>query len=456
MDKKLISDFYKSDAPTYASADNIRKIGSYIDGLKLSARKLIYTLFEKYPAQQIKTAQFAAFTAAFTNYNQGENNLGGVANTLAQSFMGTNNYPLLEGKGNFGNLFDKECAATRYTYVKASKYLDLFFNKTDRTIVGNQLYEGDKIEPLFYVPIIPVLLLNGSNGLSTGFRQVIHPRDIKEIIKYILSKLEDKTTDKFLLLPKYRGFTGEFKYIIDLETNERSIECYGVIEKQNSTTYLIKELPINTEYTKYIDFLDKLVDNKTIIDYIDKCDPKENKVLFEIKTTRDFTKKNDNNLKLLQIFKLIKPISEIYNCIDQYNRICEFKSIEEILDAFIKIRLHYYDIRKNYLLTELRDKLILLTSKYIFVKNICEDQIIINKKSKADIIKQIEAFPRISKIDDSYEYLLKMQLSSLTKEMMEKLAEEILKYKNEFNNIKSTDIKTMWLNDLTNLSKNLN
>jgi DNA topoisomerase-2 len=450
MDTKLVADFYKNDAPTYASADNVRKIGSYIDGLKLSARKLIYTLFEKYPNQQIKTAQFAAFTAAYTNYNQGENNLGGVANTLAQSFVGTNNYPLLEGKGNFGNLFDKECAATRYTFVKASKYLDEFFNKTDRIIAGNQLYEGDKIEPLFYIPILPVLLLNGSNGLSTGFRQLIHPRDIKDIIKYIAAKLEGKAISKINLLPKYKGFTGEFRYVMS-DDNEKSIECVGVIEQKNTTTYYIKELPIHTEYTKYIEFLDKLIDNKTITDYTDMCDPKENRVLFEIRTTREFTKKYDTLDKLNQVFKLVKPIPEIYNCIDENNRVREFKSVEEILDAFIDIRLKYYDKRKAHLTNKISTELKRLISKMLFFKGIIDKTIVISNKSKDNIEKQLEKIDKIIKIDDSYDYLLNSPLHSITKEKIIQLKEQIVKLKEELDGIKKSTITTMWSNDLIQL-----
>ena len=130
MQDKLVSTFYKEDVPAFASGDNIRKIASYIDGLKLSARKLVYTMLEKYPNSntKTKTAQFANVAAAFTNYNQGENNLGGVSNTLAQDFCGTNNYPLFIGRGNFGNRLDDLCAATRYTFLSASKILKALFN----------------------------------------------------------------------------------------------------------------------------------------------------------------------------------------------------------------------------------------------------------------------------------------------------------------------------------------
>lgn len=325
MKSKLVSDFYREDVPSYAAADNVRKLCSYIDGLKLSARKLVYTMLEKYPNEntKTKTAQFANVAAAFTNYNQGENNLGGVTNSIVQDFCGTNNYPLFIGKGNFGNRLDNLCAATRYTFVSNSKILKKLFNDVDSKIVGNQVYEGDKIEPLFYVPIISTLFLNGSNGLSTGFRQVILPRNPKDVISYIQKKINGIAKPKVELLPYWKNFKGSVRY-----NSDGVLEIIGNVEQLNTTTYKVTELPVNSDYTKYCEFLDKLEENGKISSWKDLCDPKTNSLEFEIKTTREFTKKHDNLESLLREFHLIKPFTEQFNCIDENNRVREFESIQ--------------------------------------------------------------------------------------------------------------------------------
>lgn len=450
MNDKLVKDFYKEDVPAYASGDNVRKIASYVDGLKLSARKLIYTMLEKYPNTNVKTktAQFANVAAAFTNYSQGENNLGGVADTLAQDFCGTNNYPLLVGKGNFGNRLDNLCAATRYTFVSASKLLKVLFNETDQKIVGNQMFEGDKIEPLYYVPIISTLFLNGSNGLSTGFRQVILPRKIDDVISYIQKKLAGVENPRIKLMPYWKGFKGSCRY-----TEEGSLEVLGCIEQVNTTTYKITELPINVDYSKYCDFLDKLEEDGDIQSWKDMCEPKTNELLFEIKTTREFTRKHDNLESLLKKFHLIKPLTEQYNCIDENNRVREFKNIQEILDAFIDMRLKYYNKRKDYLLKTIKNNLEILVSKYVFVKAVVDKKVIVSNKKKDDIIKQIEKLDKVIKVDDSYDYLLKMPIYQLTFEKLEELKKQIQEAKDNYKVTKETSIQTMWTNDLHELKK---
>lgn len=448
MKTRNVSDFYKYDAPSYAAADNVRKIASYIDGLKLSARKLIYTLFEKYPKAQIKTAQFANFAAAFTNYNQGESNLGGVANTLAQSFCGANNYPLLQGKGNFGNRLDESCAATRYTFVSAGKFLNAMFPEIDRKNVGNQIYEGDKIEPLFYMPVISTLFVNGSNGLSTGFRQVILPRKVKDVIDYIHKKLNGVDHPRMQLLPWFNNFKGSCRYAED-----GHLEILGCIERDNLTTYRITELPISTDYAKYCDFLDRLEDNGTIQSWKDKCDPKTNELLFEIRTTRDFSRKHEDLEDLLKVFHLVKPFTEQYNCIDENNRVREFTSIQEILDAFIEIRLKFYQKRKDYLLESMKSSLVKLASKYYFIKAIVDGDIVVNKQKKDKIIAQILKFDKIKPVDGSYDYLLSLQIYNLTAEKMEELKKQIEEGKEEYKKTKDTSIQDMWLADLKELQK---
>lgn len=194
-----------------------------------------------------------------------------MTNTIAQDFCGTNNYPLFVGKGNFGNRLDDKCAATRYTFVSSSEILKALFNENDRVIVGNQIYEGDKIEPLFYVPVISTLLLNGSNGISTGFRQVILPRNIDDVIEYIKKKLNGVEKPRMQLLPFWKNFKGSSRY-----NSEGSLEILGCVDMVNTTTYKVTELPIATSYVSYCTFLDKLEEDGTIQSWKDMCDPKTN------------------------------------------------------------------------------------------------------------------------------------------------------------------------------------
>ena len=445
-----VSEFFKTDVPSFGSYDNVRKLCSYIDGQKISMRKIIYTLMKKYSSKEkVKTETVANVCAAFTNYLHGAGNLGGVCDTMAQSFVGANNYPLIEGNsGGFGTRINPTCAANRYTKIAISNLLSSLISDKDEAIIGRQFFEGDYIEPQFFMPVFPILFLNGSHGLSTGFSQDIWPRNPVEIIEYIRKKISGTERPRMALLPWFRGHLGKVEFNKELNRNE----SFGVITKNNMTSYTITELPIGIEYQKYVEYLDKLCDGGTICDYDDRCDPKTDKILFEIKTTRDFTRKHEGR-KLFEVLHLVKSLPETLCCIDENNRVREFTSIQEILDAYIEIRLKYYNLRKDYLLKTIKKSLEELSSKYLFVKAIVDKTIVVANKKKDDIVKQIEKQPKILKQDGSYEYLLRMQIYNLTAEKLEELKCQIKSKKEEFDSIKKTSVEDMWTNDLHELKK---
>lgn len=445
-----ISEFFMEDLPSYAAYDGTRKIAQVWDGMKISMRKIIFTLQNKYPRDFVKTETLANVCAAFTNYLHGAANLGGVCDTMAQSFVGANNYPLITGNsGGFGTRIRPVCSANRYTRVSLSEITKHLFLDADNKILEQQFFEGDYIEPKYFMPIFPVLFLNGSTGMSTAYAHNIFPRDPSEVISYIKKKLAGTERPRLELAPWFRGFNGSVR------KNEESgfYECVGVIERNNTTSYTIKELPIGMEYSKYIEHLDKLCDDKIIVDYDDKCDTKKDNILFEIKTTREFTRKHEDIESLNKVFKLVKSLPENFTCIDENNRAKTFETVQDILDNFIDIRLKFYQKRKDYLLKTMVDKLTQLASKYYFIKGVVDEDIIVSKKTKKDVISQIEKIERIKPINGSYEPLLAMQISSLTKEKMEELKKLIEDGKDEYKKIKGTTIQDMWLADLKELQK---
>ena len=450
MQDYKISEFFESDLPAYAAYDNVRKIAQVWDGMKISMRKIIFTLQNKYPRDFVKTETLANVCAAFTNYLHGAANLGGVCDTMAQSFVGANNYPLITGNsGGFGTRIRPVCSANRYTRVSLSEITKHLFLDADNKILEQQFFEGDYIEPKYFMPIFPVLFLNGSTGMSTAYAHNIFPRDPNEVISYIKKKLAGTERPRLELAPWFRGFNGSVR------KNEESgfYECVGVIERNNTTSYTIKELPIGMEYSKYIEHLDKLCDDKIIVDYDDKCDTKKDNILFEIKTTREFTRKHEDVESLNKVFKLVKSLPENFTCIDENNRAKTFETVQDILDNFIDIRLKFYQKRKDYLLKTMVDKLTQLASKYYFIKAVVDEVIIVNKKTKKDVIAQIEKIERIKPINGSYDPLLAMQISSLTKEKMEELKKLIEDGKDEYKKTKETSIQDMWLADLKELQK---
>ena len=435
-----ISSFYNNELVDYASYSTLRMIASAIDGLKNSHRKVISTIIDK-PGER-KVSQYAALISQEKEYLHGEVSLQGVLVNLAIDYTGSNNMNLLEPIGNFGTRFTPEPSAPRYIYTNKSKYFDYLFKKEDNPILIKQYFEGEEIEPKFYLPTLPLLLINGSEGMATGFAQKILPRDPEEIKKYIADYLKG-SNKKYELKPYFRGFKG----FIRNGDSKNQWEIIGKIERVSSTRIKITEVPVGYSLKGYLKVLDKLEEDNFISGYQDQSE--DDNFLFIINFKRGVLDKL-NDEKLLDKLKLIKKITENYTAIDENNRIRVFDSVKEILDYYIEVKLKYLQKRKDYIINDLSEQIKSDVSRYVFIQAIVEDRLIINKRKKEDIIKDLEGYDKIIKIDGSYDYLLNMNILSLTKERLEKLLNDIKDKKKRLDEVNKKSLGDIWLEDINN------
>lgn len=438
-----ITEFFKTDYVDYASYDNLRKIASYVDGQKNTARKILYTCIDKNITAEIKVDQLSNKMAEHTQYLHG--GAQGVIVTMAQNYAGTNNLPLLTREGNFGDRLSPEASAPRYIYTMKEKYLNDIFSKEDNEILIPQEFEGDKIEPRFFVPSIPLLLINGSEGISSGFAQKILGRNPKNVKQYVKDWIENpgkvRAKKSNSLTPFFEGFNGTVE--VGEESNKWIIK--GVFKRKSITSVEITELPVGYNLKSYIKVLDDLEDKKIIRSYKDFSD---NKIFNFVLNIDSKILKSWSDDQVLEKLKLIKKVSENYTTIDENNKIRTFTSAKEILDAFCELKLQYVAKRKANILTNLKKDLHILASKYIFVKSVIDGDIIINKKKKAEIVTQIDKIEKITKIDDSYDFLLRMPIYSLTNEKVAELLKQIKESKAEYKEIALRPEEDMWTNDL--------
>lgn len=370
--------------------------------------------------------------------------LDGVVVNLAKDYSGTNNLPLLQKKGNFGTRFANEASAPRYIFTRKTDYLDDLFVKEDSFIVPEQHFEGTKIEPMFFVPTLPLLLINGSNGISSGFAQLILNRSVKDIKDYLVKTLEGKKPKKFPL-PSFNDFEG----VVKKGEKHGQFIIQGKVTRKSPNRVLIEEVPYQYDLKGYISVLDKLEEDKKIQSYKDLSN---DKFCFEVQIPSKELKMLSDD-ELLNFLKLSRAVSENYTSLTHENKIKEYENPEDIMSDYIKVKLEYTQKRKDYILKGLEDRINQLESRFKFIQAVVNDELILAKRKKAQIIEDIDSLGVLKEGTGvtRYDYLLRLPVSSLTSEELSRLEKNIKDAQKEIKELKAKTPTEIWLEDISKL-----
>lgn len=381
MKEITIDRLFQEQYRPYANYDNERSLPNLIDGLKITQRKVIYTCLIKNVNSEMKVAQLASSVAFETEYHHGEQGISGVISNLAQNFTGSNNLNWLEPIGQFGSRLSPVPAAPRYIFTKLSKNFRKYFKKED-DIILEHLYEDDsKIEPNFFIPVLPGVLLNSSQGIGTGFASTILSRDPRELFGYIKASLS-KENEKFELLPYFDGFKGKVSRV---EENKYSIK--GCIERINATQIKIIELPIGMYLDDIKKQLNKLIESGVIKDYDDNSTEEG----FDIDVF--YQRGILNNLiddDILEKLKLSTTITENLTCWLPTGKLRKFNSVTEIIDYFVDWRLEKYECRRQKLIELVESNMKELSERIRFINYYLTHVNEFKTASKTDLFKMLE------------------------------------------------------------------
>jgi len=436
--------------------DNTRSIPSLLDGLKPSQRKILHYILDKNITKPIKVAQLSGYVSAETSYHHGEASLQQAIIGMAQNFIGTNNINLLYPDGNFGSrLLSKDAASPRYIYTRLPSITTSIFHPTDVPLLNFLNDDGQQIEPEWYIPVIPMILINGCEGIGTGYSTYIPPHNPKDVIANILRLLDDK--EPLPMKPFFKDFKG------DIIETENGFTTKGKWTKKNDTQIEITELPIGTWVTPYKEFLESLIDSNQ-----KKEDKKKKKFLLkdvqnntkdentEISFVVEFKNKSDlqNNLSNIEKeLKLAKSFSTNNMYLFDDNLVpSRYKNTQDILLDFYDIRLEFYAKRKTYLIQKLTSELNILKAKVRFINDYISENISIHKQTRENIVKQLDD-KQYLKIDNSYDYLVKMPIIALTLEKITELENQMFNKQKELDNIVKATDKDLWKQDLDNILK---
>lgn len=435
-----ISDFLNEQYSNSALYINYRSTPSYIDGLKNSARKVVYTAKRNNIKSQLKVATLGSKVVESSGYIHGEASIYGTIITMAQNFCGSNNLPVLTPIGSFGTRHIPEAAAPRYIFTKPSEYFDLLFRKEDDCNLIKQEFEGEEIEPMFYVPSVPLLLVNGSYGIGVGFSSTILARDLGSVIKATKACYHGKKVDGELLIPSWNGFDGEVSYL-----GNSKWEIKGKAEL-NGRKLLIKEVPISYSLTKYLDVLRKLKE-KGVIDRFVDCSENDK---FEFEITLSMAESKKELGKIMSDLKLVDTITENLVCIDEHNAIREFSSIEEILSEYCKVRVSFLDKRIKSEIKRLEEEERYLFYCHKFVSEVVSGTIDVKSKSKKELEKLLGEMKY-----ESIDKLISMPIYSLTTDKVKELEKKLADKYAELEKMRKETPITVWDKDLAELEKKL-
>jgi DNA topoisomerase-2 len=445
LQNKTVTEYLDQDYAMYGMYTlESRAIPSVIDGFKPTARKIIYIADKVWKSgneKPLKIFQLGGRIAADAHYHHGDGSLNGAIIGMAQSFK--NSLPLLEELGQFGSLRSPEAGAARYISTKLTSNFRLLYK--DFELLENQVEEGNTIEPKYFLPVIPTVLLNGSSGIAVGFATNILNRNPLDLVDACVKVLDGKKVGK--LLPWWKEYSGP----VELVTGTNQYVMRGVYEIQNTTTVNITELPPSMTFQKYEIYLNSLLDRGIIYSYEDNS---TNGINYTIKFARATLSDLIAKGKLDQTLKMVETETENLTCLNERGKLIIFEEVSQVVEYFVKFRLSFYSKRKAFLINKYTEELKYLSNRARFVKLIIDGKLRVNNVPRKDIIAFLES-NGFDQVSGSYNYLLNMPIHSLTKETYDQLLKEVSEKKTELSEVKKLEPVDMYRTDLADLKKNL-
>lgn len=445
-----MEDFVNRDLIHFSNSDNIRSIPSVVDGFKPSQRKIIYCCFKKNLKTEIRVAQLAGYVSENGAYHHGEASLQGAIVNMAQDFVGSNNINLLQPIGQFGTRLQggKDAAQSRYIHTLLSEITDTIFDKRDNPLLKYNDDDGVLVEPVFYVPSLPMLLVNGSSGIGTGWSTEIPSYNPTDLITNIKLALQGKDMNE--MVPYYRGFKGT---IVAEEDGNKSFKTTGIYQ-EDGNKLVITELPIGTWTQNYKEHLEKLQNDDFIRYYNSYCTDVD--VKFEVFWGEKLKKMYFSSREKFEAKMKLTSIISCRNLVafNSENKLTKYESVLDMLREYFETRHNLYFTRKTYIIDELNKDINLLKTRIRFIEDFIENRITIIKKRKAEIEEQLVTL-EYPKIDDSFDYLLKMPIYSLSLDKIDELNQKIDNLVVDLKTIENKSETQLWEEDIIDIESGL-
>jgi DNA topoisomerase II len=434
-----LTDFVNKDLRWFSIADNERSIPSVVDGFKPSQRKVMYAC-RKRTNTDIKVSQLSGYVSTETCYHHGEQSLMSTIINMAQDYVGSNGMNLLVPNGQFGTrlMGGKDAASPRYIFTHLHPVTEKVIHADDDPLLTYLDDDGTKVEPSFFVPVLPMVLINGADGIGTGYSTQVpcyNPTDVRENVMRVM-----RHEPQVPMVPWYRGFTGTIEAN---PSDPTKFVTHGVWKWTDASTLEITELPLGKWTSDYKEYLESHIDDGVVKAVENHSTDTTVRFLVKINTKAQQPTRQ-------AIDKLLKLTSSLstgnMHLFDENQQMVHYKTTEEIISAFVRVRKRFYGARKEHLLRVYGDKHRELSEKIRFMRLVMDDSIVVFKRNRSDIHKQLDQHGFETSVHDT---LLAIRLSSFTEENIKQLERNIGEYQLFIDTLCAKTVETLWIDDLT-------
>ena len=494
--KVQYSSFVHDELIHFSNADNLRSLPHVMDGFKPSQRKIIFGCFKRNLKSEIRVAQLAGYVSEHAAYHHGEASLNQTITSMAQIFVGANNINLLAPVGQMGSrlLGGKDAASPRYIHTHLESIVDSIFRKEDAAILKHLEDDGDIVEPEYYLPVVPMLAINGSVGIGTGFSTDIPPHNPKEIVDLIKQRLSGKveTLAGVTLNPWWIGFRGS------VEKKDEKQWITRAVYEWNDATYSVKitELPVGVWTKDYKAFLDTMMqgdgpeikedkekekkpkgkkgeDTSSVSSDKKKSKPKsilkgfedlynDVDINFVLYLDADYYKKaKESPVEFEKIFHLTSSWKTTNMCcFDPNMNIVRYDTIGDMIEQFFVNRLVAYENRRLYQIEKIKDELEELNAKWLFVKSIVDGKLKIMNEDDEVVLKGLISLKLPPRSDreapetlGAYEYLMKMRVDRIKKKSVEEAEKDLKEANQKLKELEAMTATGIWGKELDEFSQ---
>jgi DNA topoisomerase-2 len=446
----------------FSNADNLRSLPHVMDGLKPSQRKILYCCLKRGLRSEIKVAQLAGYVSEHAAYHHGEASLNSTITGMAQNFVGSNNVNLLVPNGQFGSrlMGGQDAAQPRYIHTQLEAIVDAMFKKEDSSILDHIDDDGDVVEPHYYQPVVPLLVINGAVGIGTGFSTNIPPHNPSDVLSLLRDRLSLRrhTLAGLILQPWWYGFTGTIHRTADSTWVTKGKAVWDDVKH----TITVSELPVGTwtkDYKAYLDTLctgDKDKGIKPILDSFDDLyNDTEVKFILYFDYDTYFEMRTDNVAaeKMLQLNAAWHTTNMV--CFSPEMKIKRYGTVGDMMEDYYQVRLKGYETRKELEMKRLERELREYDAKARFLLALLEDRMDLRRKSDEQIVEALKAenIPALDGLEDpdsldSYDYLLKMRMDRVKASAVEDARKAVELARTALEILRETSVETLWSRDL--------